>query len=118
MDCEFEKIQNILKQAKEIELTSDYHAYIFTNLDTERLELGDYIYDNFNVTGFRIVDTSNPEVSEYVKYWTQAFGHGRGRDHPLYVSYRLENLAFSVSILFEENVFIFQFFSNSQLCFV
>ena len=87
MDCEFEKIQNILKQAKEIELTSDYHAYIFTNLDTERLELGDYIYDNFNVTGFRIVDTSVPDVSEYVKYWTQAFGHGRGRAHPLYVSY-------------------------------
>jgi len=84
LDCEFEKIQNILKQAKEIELTSDYHAYIFTNLDTERLELGDYIYDNFNVTGFRIVDTSNPDVSEYVKYWTQAFGHGRGRAHPLY----------------------------------
>ena len=68
LDCEFEKIQNILKQAKEIELTSDYHAYIFTNLDTERLELGDYIYDNFNVTGFRIVDTSVPDVSEYVKY--------------------------------------------------
>ena len=112
MDCEFEKIQNILKQAKEIELTSDYHAYIFTNLDTERLELGDYIYDNFNVTGFRIVDTSNPEVSEYVKYWTQAFGHGRGRDHPLYVSYCLENLAFSVCILFEENVFIFQFLND------
>ena len=87
LDCEFEKIQDILKQAKEIELTSDYHAYIFTNLDVERLELADYKFDNFNITGFRIVNSANPDVGDYVKSWTQNYGHGRGKNHPLYVSY-------------------------------
>ena len=85
MDCEFEKVQDILKQASEIGLTTDYHAFIITNLDVERLELQDYKFDNFNITGFRIVDTVNPEVGEVVKYWTETFGHGRGRKHPLFV---------------------------------
>ena len=86
MDCDFEKVQDILRQADEIGLINDYHAYIITNLDVERLDLGDYKFNNVNITGFRIVDTANPDVSEYVKSWTSTFGHGKGRAHPLYVS--------------------------------
>ena len=63
------------------------NSYIFTNLDVERLELADYKFDNFNITGFRIVNSANPDVGDYVKSWTQNYGHGRGKNHPLYVSY-------------------------------
>lgn len=84
LDCEFDKVQEILRQADEIGLVNDYFAYLITNLDVERLELAPYKYNNVNITGFRIVDTSNPDVSDYVKSWSSNFGHGRGKSHPLY----------------------------------
>ena len=86
LDCDFEKVQDILRQADEIGLVNDYYAYLITNLDVERLELAPYKYNNVNVTGYRIVDTSNPDVTGYVNSWTSSFGHGRGKSHPLYVS--------------------------------
>lgn len=86
LDCDFEKVQEILRQADEIGLVNDYFAYLITSLDVERLELAPYKYNNVNITGFRIVDTSNPDVSEYVKSWSSTFGHGRGKAHPLYSS--------------------------------
>ena len=95
LDCEFEKVQDILRQADELELINDYHAYIITNLDVERLELAPYKYENVNITGFRIVDTANPDVSEYVKYWTQTYGHGKGKAHPLFVSHYADDILFS-----------------------
>ena len=32
LDCDFDKVQDILRQADEIGLINDYHAYIITNL--------------------------------------------------------------------------------------
>ena len=86
LDCDFEKVGDILRQANEIGLVNDYYAYIITNLDVERLELADYKNNNVNITSFKIVETANPWLSDYVKGWTQKYGHGRGRAHPLYVS--------------------------------
>ena len=86
LDCDFDKVQDILRQADEIGLINDYHAYIITNLDVERLDLSDLKFNNVNITGLRLVDTANPDVAEYVKSWTSTYGHGKGPAHPLFVS--------------------------------
>ena len=85
MDCDYMKVGGILKQAEEIGMINDYHSYVITNLDVERLELAPFKYNNVNITGFRIVDSTNPEVGEYVKAWGATFGNARGKAHPLYV---------------------------------
>lgn len=85
LDCEYSKVGGILKQAEEIGMINDYHSYLITNLDVERLELASFKYNNVNITGFRIVDMANPEVGEYAKAWSGTFGNSRGKAHPLYV---------------------------------
>ena len=110
LDCDFDKVQDILRQADEIGLINDYHAYIITNLDVERLDLSDLKFNNVNITGLRLVDTANPDVAEYVKSWTSTYGHGKGPAHPLFVSiFRRKN---SNEMIFKnrENVFFFLFF--------
>ena len=107
LDCDFDKVQDILRQADEIGLINDYHAYIITNLDVERLDLSDLKFNNVNITGLRLVDTANPDVAEYVKSWTSTYGHGKGPAHPLFVSiFRRKN---SNEMIFKnrENVFFF-----------
>ena len=87
LDCDFEKVGNILKQAEEIGLVSEYYAYLITNLDVERLELAAYKFINVNITGFRVVDTSYQYIDDYVKGWNSKYGSGRGKAHPLYVRF-------------------------------
>jgi hypothetical protein len=98
LDCDFDKVGEILRQANEIGLINDYYNYLITNLDIERLELAPFKYSNVNITGFRIVDTSNPHVSEYVKKWSSTFGGGRGKAHPLYVRIDSYNLAMKLKL--------------------
>ena len=42
LDCDFSKIQNILQQANEIELMTDYHNYLITSLGKSRITLMKY----------------------------------------------------------------------------
>ena len=94
IDCDFEKIDRILLQAQEIGLVDEYHAYLITNLDVERLELGNLRQNgqpiNVNITGFRIVDPSVPGMDKYLKSWNSLYGNGRGKAHPLFVSILLK----------------------------
>lgn len=87
LDCHFDKIESILHQANEIGLATEYYAYLFTSLDLERLDLAAFKYVNFNMTGFRIVDTADQElVTEYVQSWPSNLGPKKGKNHPLFVS--------------------------------
>ena len=42
LDCDFERIQDILHQADEIELLTDYHNYLVTTLDMDKINLEQY----------------------------------------------------------------------------
>ena len=42
LDCDFERIQDILDQANEIELLTDYHNYLVTTLDMDKINLEQY----------------------------------------------------------------------------
>ena len=89
LDCDFDKIESILRQADEIGLVNEYTAYLITNLDLERLDLSNFRYRMVNITGFSIVDTSNPDIPEYVSSWPTSLGPKKGKLHPLYVKTNL-----------------------------
>ena len=42
LDCDFERIPGILHQANEIELLTDYHNYLVTSLDMDKINLEKY----------------------------------------------------------------------------
>lgn len=85
LDCAFNKIEKVLKQADEIGLISDYHSFLITSLDLERVDFSPYKRSNVNITGFRMIDPASPQVSHYLKKWNYRAGDGKGEFHPLYV---------------------------------
>lgn len=63
------------------------HFFFYFHLqDLERLDLSPYKYVSVNITGYRIVDMTLPNVQTYLKKWTYLGGHGRGANHPMFVS--------------------------------
>ena len=86
LDCDFDRIGHIFKQADEIGLINEYYNYLVTNLDVERLELAPFKGQKVNITGFRITDMTNPYLGDFVNYWNEKYGSGRGKAHPLFVS--------------------------------
>jgi ABC-type branched-subunit amino acid transport system substrate-binding protein len=39
LDCDFDRIHTVLEQAEQIELLTDYHSYLITSLDLEKVNL-------------------------------------------------------------------------------
>ena len=42
LDCDFDKIETILQQANEIELLTDYHNFLISSLDLDKISLAPY----------------------------------------------------------------------------
>ena len=78
IDIEFDKIQQILNQAREVGMINDYYNYLFTSLDLDKVTLP---YENVNITGFRLVDQSSPAALRYLKKYPNT---GRGKTHSLF----------------------------------
>ena len=54
----------------------------------ERVNLYKFKDSNVNMTSFRLVDPDSPKAREYLKDWNQnSEVFGRGRNHPLFVSF-------------------------------
>jgi hypothetical protein len=51
----------------------------------ERLNLSPYKYNNVNITGFRLVDTSFQKVEHYLKKWNFNIANNKGVGNALYV---------------------------------
>jgi len=69
LDCAFEKINNVLNQAKEVDLIDDYMNFLITTLDVDRINLGPLKYVEVNITGYRMVDPHSPEAQRYRRKW-------------------------------------------------
>ena len=82
LDCDFTKIEMILQQANEIELLTDYHNYLITSLDLDKVNIEPYTYMNVNITGFRMVNPDTNIVRSYLKKSPQRFL--QGKSNPLY----------------------------------
>ncbi|KAK9880188.1 hypothetical protein WA026_010060 [Henosepilachna vigintioctopunctata] len=69
LDCTPEKIYDVLKQAQQIGMMSDYHSYLITSLDISGVNLEDFKHGGTNITAFRLVDPDNPELEKLKKDW-------------------------------------------------
>ena len=81
LDCAFDKIELILSQANEIKLLTDYHNYLITSLDIDKINLEPFTNQNVNITGFRLVDPESRPAQLYMKKFPNT---GRGSTHALF----------------------------------
>ncbi|KAB0791738.1 hypothetical protein PPYR_03538 [Photinus pyralis] len=85
LDCSTEKIYDVLKQAQQIGMMSDYHSYLITSLDLHGVDLEEFKYGGTNITAFRLVDPEGPQVRKIVRDWTFSAGDMRSKkgDHTI-----------------------------------
>ncbi|XP_047243831.1 glutamate receptor ionotropic, kainate 2-like isoform X3 [Girardinichthys multiradiatus] len=69
-DCGHEMAAWILKQALAMGMMTEYYHYIFTTLDLFALDMEPYRYSGVNMTGFRILNTENSQVSSIIEKWS------------------------------------------------
>ncbi|XP_023583373.1 glutamate receptor ionotropic, kainate 2 isoform X5 [Trichechus manatus latirostris] len=69
-DCSHEMAAGILKQALAMGMMTEYYHYIFTTLDLFALDVEPYRYSGVNMTGFRILNTENTQVSSVIEKWS------------------------------------------------
>uniref|UniRef100_A0A8D9ERV8 Glutamate receptor 1 n=1 Tax=Cacopsylla melanoneura TaxID=428564 RepID=A0A8D9ERV8_9HEMI len=67
LDCSTERIYEVLKQAQQIGMMSDYHSYLITSLDLHTVDLEEFKYGGTNITAFRLVDPESPEVQKVLR---------------------------------------------------
>ncbi|XP_043469345.1 glutamate receptor ionotropic, kainate 2 isoform X3 [Leptopilina heterotoma] len=63
LDCSTEKIYDVLKQAQQIGMMTDYHSYLISSLDLHSVDLEEFKHGGTNITAFRLVD---PEKTQTV----------------------------------------------------
>ncbi|XP_076667715.1 kainate-type ionotropic glutamate receptor subunit 1D isoform X9 [Andrena cerasifolii] len=69
LDCSTERIYDVLKQAQQIGMMSDYHSYLITSLDLHSVDLEEFKHGGTNITAFRLVDPEKPEIQKAVQDW-------------------------------------------------
>ncbi|CAH1182546.1 unnamed protein product [Phyllotreta striolata] len=69
LDCSTERIYDVLKQAQQIGMMSDYHSYLITSLDLHGVNLEEFKYGGTNITAFRLVDPEGQDVRRIVRDW-------------------------------------------------
>lgn len=73
LDCSIEALPEVLKQAQQVGLMTDYHQFIITNMDMHTIDLEPYQYSGTNITGIRLVDPESPLVEELTKYIAEQY---------------------------------------------
>ncbi|KAM9321279.1 glutamate receptor ionotropic, kainate 1 [Gastrophryne carolinensis] len=69
-DCSHETAAEILKQILSMGMMTEYYHYFFTTMDLFALDLEPYRYSGVNMTGFRLLNTDNPQVSSVIDKWS------------------------------------------------
>ncbi|XP_071994750.1 glutamate receptor ionotropic, kainate 1 isoform X2 [Engystomops pustulosus] len=69
-DCSHETAAEILKQILSMGMMTEYYHYFFTTMDLFALDLEPYRYSGVNMTGFRLLNIDNPQVSSVVDRWS------------------------------------------------
>uniref|UniRef100_A0A336L6S2 CSON001092 protein n=1 Tax=Culicoides sonorensis TaxID=179676 RepID=A0A336L6S2_CULSO len=69
LDCTTPKVYQVLKQAQQIGMMSDYHSYLITSLDLHTIDLEEFKYGGTNVTAFRLIDPDSLKVQQTIRAW-------------------------------------------------
>ncbi|KAK3734903.1 hypothetical protein RRG08_038928 [Elysia crispata] len=64
VDLPVDQTTMFLKMALQEGMVDPYHHYIITNLDIESIDMEDFRHNYVNLTGFRLVDPSDPTVQK------------------------------------------------------
>lgn len=73
IDCDYDKIQVFMDQAHNVNMVTDYHNYLFTSLDLDKINMdrGNWSREDYsksvNITGFRLVDPKSTQALQYKK---------------------------------------------------
>nr|XP_021195639.2 glutamate receptor ionotropic, kainate 2 isoform X3 [Helicoverpa armigera] len=69
LDCTTERIRDVLQQAQQIGMMSDYHSYLITSLDLHSVDLEEFKYGGTNITALRLLDPERADVQRVVRDW-------------------------------------------------
>ncbi|XP_026318745.1 glutamate receptor ionotropic, kainate 2 isoform X2 [Hyposmocoma kahamanoa] len=69
LDCATERIRDVLQQAQQIGMMSDYHSYLVTSLDLHSVDLEEFKYGGTNITALRLLDPERADVQRVVRDW-------------------------------------------------
>ncbi|XP_022827826.1 glutamate receptor ionotropic, kainate 2 isoform X2 [Spodoptera litura] len=69
LDCATERIRDVLQQAQQIGMMSDYHSYLITSLDLHSVDLEEFKYGGTNITALRLLDPERADVQRVVRDW-------------------------------------------------
>ncbi|GFO27211.1 glutamate receptor ionotropic, kainate [Plakobranchus ocellatus] len=67
VDLPVDQTTMFLKMALQEGMVDPYHHYILTNLDIESIDMEDFRHNYVNLTGFRMVDPSEPYVRKVLR---------------------------------------------------
>lgn len=67
LECSFESLPIILRQAMQVGLMTKHYRWIITNLDTHSIDLEPYQYSGTNITTFRILNTKYPLFNQLAR---------------------------------------------------
>nr|APC94352.1 ionotropic receptor 7 [Pyrrhalta aenescens] len=71
LDCEAERIMDILRLAKELKLLSEFHSYILTNLDAHTINWSEVKNIKSNITAMRLLNPDNTNMKNAALVWNQ-----------------------------------------------
>ncbi|XP_018367721.1 PREDICTED: glutamate receptor ionotropic, kainate 2-like [Trachymyrmex cornetzi] len=74
IDCSYEILEEVLKQAQQVGILSDKYKVIVTSLDLQTLDLEPYQFSGVNFTGIRLIDPENPTVLQIVNRHKNEWG--------------------------------------------
>ncbi|XP_052755264.1 glutamate receptor ionotropic, kainate 2 isoform X6 [Galleria mellonella] len=69
LDCTTERIRDVLQQAQQIGMMSDYHSYLITSLDLHSVDLEEFKYGGTNITALRLLDPERSDVQKVIRDW-------------------------------------------------
>lgn len=69
VDCNATFVKMILSNALELNMTTEYFHYLFTTLDIRYDELKQFAHHGVNISSFRLVDPTKPQVLSVVSDW-------------------------------------------------
>ncbi|XP_013138163.1 PREDICTED: glutamate receptor ionotropic, kainate 2 isoform X1 [Papilio polytes] len=93
LDCATERIRDVLQQAQQIGMMSDYHSYLITSLDLHSVDLEEFKYGGTNITALRLLDPERSDVQRVVRDWVYDEAR-KGRKLQLSHTSAKENMTF------------------------
>lgn len=71
LDCQIDKILDILRQAQEVKMMEEYQSYIITSLEAHTMDFEEITTMRANITTLRLFDPDNDELKSLVNGMVQ-----------------------------------------------